>query len=70
VVCSSDFGATNKPRILQSLALAWLPRVDGVFLEDDPQELVQQGKVARIPFVSGDCDDEGTPFSISLVNVT
>ncbi|KAI9457440.1 carotenoid ester lipase precursor [Lactarius psammicola] len=50
----------------QSLALAWLPRADGVFLVDDPQKLIQQGKVARIPFVAGERDDEGTlvlPFS-------
>jgi len=54
----------------QSLALAWLPRIDGDFLVDDPQKLVQQGKVARIPFVTGDCDDEGTLFSITQLNVT
>ncbi|KAF8260204.1 carotenoid ester lipase precursor [Lactarius quietus] len=54
----------------QSLALAWFPRVDGVFLVDDPQKLVQQGKVARIPFVTGDCDDEGTLFSFTQLNVT
>ncbi|KAF8272611.1 Alpha/Beta hydrolase protein [Lactarius quietus] len=54
----------------QSLALVWLPRVDGVFLVDDPQKLVQQGIVARIPVVSGNCDDEGTLYSLSQLNVT
>ncbi|KAF8264822.1 carotenoid ester lipase precursor [Lactarius quietus] len=54
----------------QSVALAWLPRVDGVFLVDAPQKLIQRGEVARIPFVSGDCDDEGTLFSISQTNIT
>jgi len=54
----------------QSLALAWGPRADGYFLTDDPQKLVQPGQVARIPFVSGECDDEGTLFSLSQVNVT
>ncbi|KAH8999622.1 carotenoid ester lipase precursor [Lactarius hatsudake] len=54
----------------QSLALAWLPRVDGLFLVDEPQKLIQQGKVARIPFVAGECDDEGTSFSLSQLNVT
>jgi acetylcholinesterase len=54
----------------QSLALAWIPRADGVFLVDDPQRLVQQGKVARIPFVAGECDDEATSFSLSQLNVT
>jgi len=62
----------NTPGIFdyQSLRLAWLPREDGVFLTDDPQKLVMAGKVARIPFVTGNCDDEGTLFSIANVNVT
>ncbi|KAJ4494661.1 carotenoid ester lipase precursor [Lentinula edodes] len=54
----------------QSLNLAWLPRADGVFLTDDPQKLVQQGQVSAIPIVSGDCDDEGTLFSLASLNVT
>ncbi|KAJ3848967.1 Alpha/Beta hydrolase protein [Lentinula lateritia] len=54
----------------QSLNLAWLPRADGVFLTDDPQVLVQQGQVSAIPIVSGDCDDEGTLFSLASLNVT
>ncbi|KAI0298090.1 Alpha/Beta hydrolase protein [Multifurca ochricompacta] len=54
----------------QSLALAWQPRVDGNFLSDNPQKLVQEGKVADIPFITGDCDDEGTVFSLSSLNVT
>ncbi|KAF8264084.1 alpha beta-hydrolase [Lactarius quietus] len=54
----------------QSLALAWQVYVDGVFLTDNPQKLVQQGKVANIPFVSGECDDEGTLFSLAQTNVT
>jgi acetylcholinesterase len=37
----------------QSLALVWHPSVDGVFLTDNPQSSVQQGKFANIPFVSG-----------------
>ncbi|KAJ7101537.1 carotenoid ester lipase precursor [Mycena belliarum] len=54
----------------QSLAGAWLPREDGVFLTDNPQRLVQQGKVATVPFVTGDVDDEGTLFSLSTLNIT
>ncbi|KAJ7777805.1 carotenoid ester lipase precursor [Mycena olivaceomarginata] len=52
------------------VVLAWLPRTDGTFLSDNPQRLVQQGKVAKIPFVTGDCDDEGTMFSLSTLNIT
>ncbi|KAG2009795.1 carotenoid ester lipase [Coprinopsis cinerea AmutBmut pab1-1] len=54
----------------QSLRLTWLPREDGVFLTDEPLKLVQQGKVANIPYVNGNCDDEGTLFSIATMNVT
>ncbi|KAJ7599915.1 carotenoid ester lipase precursor [Mycena floridula] len=54
----------------QSLRLAWAPRVDGIFLKNIPQSLVHAGLVANIPFVSGDCDDEGTYFSFSSLNVT
>ncbi|KAI0718159.1 carotenoid ester lipase precursor [Cerioporus squamosus] len=54
----------------QSLKLTWLPRADGKFLPDAPQKLVQQGSVASIPFVTGDCDDEGTLFSLSTLNIT
>ncbi|KAH9030331.1 carotenoid ester lipase precursor [Lactarius pseudohatsudake] len=54
----------------QSAALVWQPRVDGTFLADNPLELTRQGKVAKIPFVIGDCDDEGTLFSLSQTNVT
>ncbi|KAH8983924.1 Alpha/Beta hydrolase protein [Lactarius akahatsu] len=54
----------------QSAALVWQPRVDGIFLADNPLELTRQGKVAKIPFVIGDCDDEGTLFSLSQTNVT
>ncbi|KAF9478210.1 carotenoid ester lipase precursor [Pholiota conissans] len=55
---------------LQSLNLAWLPRADGVFLTDNPQKLVQEGKVAKIPYITGNCDDEGTLFSLSTLNIT
>ncbi|KAI0036265.1 carotenoid ester lipase precursor [Vararia minispora EC-137] len=54
----------------QSLVLAWLPRVDGDFLTTAPQQLVQQGSVADIPFINGDCDDEGTLFSLANANIT
>ncbi|KAI0787376.1 carotenoid ester lipase precursor [Fomes fomentarius] len=62
----------NSPGIFayQSLRLAWLPRADGTFLTDHPQNLVKQGSIANIPFVTGDCDDEGTLFSLSTTNIT
>ncbi|KAJ7119782.1 carotenoid ester lipase precursor [Mycena epipterygia] len=45
-------------------------QVNGVFLTDNPQRLVQQGSVSNIPFVTGDCDDEGTLFSLSTLNIS
>ncbi|KIP05209.1 hypothetical protein PHLGIDRAFT_74623 [Phlebiopsis gigantea 11061_1 CR5-6] len=68
--CQICFGPSTDILSRQSLDLAWTPRADGVFLADDPQVLVQQGSVANIPFVTGNCDDEGTLFSISLLNIT
>jgi carboxylesterase type B len=37
----------------KSLALTFSPRVDGVFLTDNPQQLILRGKVADIQFVAG-----------------
>ncbi|KAG6833097.1 hypothetical protein H0H87_011508 [Tephrocybe sp. NHM501043] len=54
----------------QSLNLAFLPRGDGKFLTENPQRLIIEGKVANIPFITGDCDDEGTLFSLSSLNIT
>ena len=31
----------------------WGPRTDGKFLVEDPQKLLQQGSVARVPFITG-----------------
>lgn len=66
--------------------MAWSPRADGLFLQDNPQRLVEQGKVMNVPFVSGklrlhltrlcliiasgNVDDEGTLFSLSSLNIT
>jgi acetylcholinesterase len=33
--------------------MPWLPRADGVFLTDHPQKLVQQKKIANIPYIIG-----------------
>ncbi|KAJ6537898.1 carotenoid ester lipase [Mycena capillaripes] len=54
----------------QSLVLAWMPRADGLFLTDNPQRLIQQSKVANVPFITGSVDDEGTIFSLSTLNIT
>ncbi|KAF9485003.1 alpha/beta-hydrolase [Pholiota conissans] len=43
-----------------SLSLAWQPSVDGEFF----------CLYAKVPFVSGDCDDEGTIFAMANLNIT
>ena len=52
------------------MAGAWLPRADGTFLTENPQQLVIDGKVANVPYITADCDDEGTAFIRSTLNIT
>lgn len=59
-VLSNAINATPGRLSYQSLRRAWVPRVDDKFLKAPPQELVVTGSVATVPFISGDCDDEGT----------
>ncbi|KAJ6506654.1 Alpha/Beta hydrolase protein [Mycena sanguinolenta] len=58
----------------RSLSLVWRPRVDGDVLIRNPPLSVVQGDFAKacgfIPILSGACDDEGTWFSVSSLNVT
>ncbi|TFY74776.1 hypothetical protein EWM64_g9237 [Hericium alpestre] len=54
----------------KSLNLAWMPRVDGAFLKDHPQQLVKQGSMAKIPMINGNADDEGTLFTVFNYNTT
>ncbi|PIL25405.1 hypothetical protein GSI_13295 [Ganoderma sinense ZZ0214-1] len=48
----------------------WLPRADGAFLAQPPQRQLLAGKIADVPFVSGNDLDEGTLFSFTTLNVT
>ncbi|KAI0699605.1 carotenoid ester lipase precursor [Cerioporus squamosus] len=54
----------------EALNTPWMPHADGVFLEDGPQQLVLKDSIADIPFVVGSCEDEGTLFSLSSLNLT
>ncbi|KAF7373914.1 Carboxylic ester hydrolase [Mycena sanguinolenta] len=54
----------------RSLSLVWRPRVDGDVLVRNPPLSVAQGDFAKIPILSGDCDDEGTLFALSSTNAT
>ncbi|KAF8808598.1 carotenoid ester lipase precursor [Phlegmacium glaucopus] len=53
-----------------SLFMGWEPVVDGDFIVRDPQVSIQEGLYAKVPIVTGDCDDEGTLFSLTTLNIT
>ncbi|KAF2100138.1 lipase [Rhizodiscina lignyota] len=65
--------ATNSPSGIlsySSVALSYLPRPDGTFLTDSPDVLGLAGKFAKVPFIIGDQEDEGTLFALFQSNIT
>jgi carboxylesterase type B len=50
--------------------LSYLPRPDGKAITASPEELVTQGKYAKVPFIVGDQEDEGTLFGLFTPNLT
>jgi triacylglycerol lipase len=65
--------ATNSvPGLLSysSVALSYLPRPDGTVLTASPEVLVAEGKYAKVPFIIGDEEDEGTIFALFQSNIT
>ncbi|KAI9430679.1 Alpha/Beta hydrolase protein [Lactarius indigo] len=62
----------------QALILAWLPRVDGIFLREPPQHSVLRGNVAKVPMITEidvllthypDDQRAGSPFDTGYNNV-
>ncbi|KAL7943825.1 alpha/beta-hydrolase [Trichoderma barbatum] len=53
-----------------SVALSYLPRPDGVVLQDSPEVLFEQGKYYPVPMIVGDQEDEGTIFAVFQNDVT
>jgi carboxylesterase type B len=65
--------ATNSvPGLLSysALALSYLPRPDGTVLTASPEVLVAESKYAKVPFIIGDEEDEGTIFALFQSNIT
>lgn len=64
--------ANSVPGILSynSVALAYLPRPDGTAITQSPDLLVQAGKYAKVPFIVGNQEDEGTLFALFQTNIT
>ncbi|KAI0298095.1 carotenoid ester lipase precursor [Multifurca ochricompacta] len=54
----------------QGVILAWLPRVDGVFLTEPPQHSILRGHVSNVPVITGNCDDDGSLFAVSTINIS
>ncbi|KAI0763837.1 carotenoid ester lipase [Trametes elegans] len=54
----------------QALNTPWMPHADGLFMPDNPQNLVQLGRIATVPFVVGSCEDEGTLSALPSLNLT
>lgn len=53
-----------------SMTLPWGPSIDGQFFKRAPQQSLLEGLYAKVPFVNGDCDDEGTLFAFANMNIT
>lgn len=41
----------------------WSPRFDGDYILDNPAKLMLEGKVAKIPYITGNQEDEGTALT-------
>ncbi|KAF1945923.1 alpha/beta-hydrolase [Clathrospora elynae] len=50
--------------------LSYLPRPDGKALTASPDDLIRAGKYAKVPFIVGDQEDEGTLFGLFTSNLT
>ncbi|CAN9124575.1 unnamed protein product [Alternaria alternata] len=64
--------ANTVPGILSyfTVNLSYLPRPDGKALTASPDALVKAGKYAKVPFIVGDQEDEGTLFGLFTSNLT
>ncbi|KAL3423593.1 sterol esterase precursor [Phlyctema vagabunda] len=65
--------ATNSvPGLLSysSVALSYLPRPDGSVLTQSPDVLATSGRFAKVPFIIGDQEDEGSIFALFQSNIT
>ncbi|KAJ7366077.1 sterol esterase [Mycena albidolilacea] len=62
----------NTPNFLsyRSLNIVWGPRIDGDVVQHDPWVSLSGGLYAKVPVLAGMCDDEGTLFSLSTLNIT
>ncbi|KAF2686757.1 lipase 3 precursor [Lentithecium fluviatile CBS 122367] len=64
--------ANGVPGILSysTVSLSYLPRPDGTALTASPDQLIVSGKYAKVPYIVGDQEDEGTLFGLFTANLT
>jgi carboxylesterase type B len=64
--------ANSVPGILSysTVNLSYMPRPDGTALTDSPDVLIAAGKYAKVPFIVGSQEDEGTLFGLFTPNLT
>jgi carboxylesterase type B len=64
--------ANSVPGILSysTVSLSYLPRPDGTALTASPDLLITAGKYAKVPYIIGDQEDEGTLFGLFTPNLT
>ncbi|KAF2865152.1 Alpha/Beta hydrolase protein [Massariosphaeria phaeospora] len=64
--------ANSVPGILSyhTVSLSYLPRPDGISLTASPDVLISTGKYAKVPFIIGSQEDEGTLFGLFTANLT
>lgn len=54
----------------RSLALSYLPRPDGTFFPNSPETVITTGAYAKVPYILGDQEDEGTLFALFTNNIS
>ncbi|KAJ7132082.1 Alpha/Beta hydrolase protein [Mycena epipterygia] len=53
-----------------SLGNVWKPRIDGDIIKHHPFITMSRGLHAKVPIIAGNCEDEGTIFTLPLLNIT
>ena len=54
----------------RGLNLTWGLSFGGGFLTESLKKSIREGRYAKVPIIAGDVDDEGTLFSVALLNIT
>lgn len=50
--------------------IGFTPRADGDILPDESFNLFTSGRFAKVPYISGNCEDEGSMFAVTMLNAS